>query len=196
MAKERHSNKSYGATLAALMLIPVLGCILIMPPSYMSRLLERERGWVYDIMGDTETECYQKALGAVTMDDLKSIAGLANEMGASKTKIEERVSAIWMWGTLIAYRIHIMMLWYIAGFGFLMGACCDGIMEWRIRQNQFRSQSPIRHYLGTRMTLVILIGVIVWMVLPVPMPAWIGAVLVVGSAGGIWVWLANLQKRL
>jgi hypothetical protein len=199
MAKEKQErHKSYGATLAVLMLIPLLGCVLLMPSSYVSKLLSKERSWTYDMVGNAEMKYYHEALETFSKEDITSLLGIAEEWGwgAAQETIGERVLAIWLWGTLITYRVHILMLWYIAGLGFLAGACCDGMLEWRIRQNQFRSQSPIRHYLGTRITMILLTAVLVWIIIPVPMPPWIGGIMLVGSAVGIWFWMANLQKRL
>jgi len=107
-----------------------------------------------------------------------------------------RIEATWLWMGLVVYRLHVLMGWLLSGIPLAIVAYLDGQYVREIRKFSFVAQSPIRHKLGIRVMWVVLIGLMGWLVVPVPLPAMIAPVLTVAISYSLWLWVSNLQKRL
>jgi hypothetical protein len=88
------------------------------------------------------------------------------------------------------------MGWLLPGIPFAIVAYLDGQYVREIRKFSFVAQSPIRHKLGIRVMWVVLIGLMGWLLVPVPLPAMIAPFLTVAISYSLWLWVSNLQKRL
>ena len=88
------------------------------------------------------------------------------------------------------------MGWLVPGIPLVMAAYSDGQLVREIRKYSFLARSPIRHSLGVRVLWTVLVGLAVWMIAPVPMPAMLPPLLIVAIAYALWLWVSNLQKRL
>jgi len=42
----------------------------------------------------------------------------------------------------------------------------------------------------------VLVGLAVWMIVPLPMPSLLPPLLIVAISYALWLWVSNLQKRL
>jgi len=65
-----------------------------------------------------------------------------------------------------------------------------------IRTFQFSSQSPIRHRIGVLISTVVMFGVAIWLVLPIPVPSMVAPLAIASIGWATWMWVSNLQKRI
>ena len=101
-----------------------------------------------------------------------------------------------LWGNLIAFRGYSLSMWGLLGLPLLLAASVDAFYVRQIRKTAFISQSPIRHKIGVITFRLAGIALLLWLCLPVPMPAIIPLVLVCCAAFALWMWVGHLQKRL
>ncbi len=66
----------------------------------------------------------------------------------------------------------------------------------QIRTFQFSSQSPIRHRIGVLISTVVMSGVAIWLVLPIPLPSVVAPLAIASIGWATWMWVSNLQKRI
>lgn len=87
------------------------------------------------------------------------------------------------------------MGWLLPGIPLAIAAYLDGQYVREIRKFSFVAQSPIRHKLGIRVMWLVLIGLMGWLLVPVPL-ALVAPTLTVAISYSLWLWVSNLQKRL
>jgi len=88
------------------------------------------------------------------------------------------------------------MGWLLPGIHLVMAAYSDGQFVREIRKYSVVAQSPIRHSLGVRVLWTVLVGLAVWMIVPLPMTSLLPTLLIVSISYALWMWVSNLQKRL
>lgn len=178
----------------------------LIPPAVIRTAWMAERAGVHALAGKGESVVYGR-----TVDDLQqSLAGDFRGFISDTRSIgqgpwdpagfshwaERRIVATWLWVGLIAYRLQVLMGWLLPGIPLAMAAYTDGQLVREIRKYSFVAQSPVRHSLGVRVLWIVLVGIAVWLIVPVPMPALLPPLLIVSISYALWLWVSNLQKRL
>jgi len=200
-------RETSGSTLVAVTLCVGLAATWAwIPPAAIRKAWVAERVAVYALAGSGEGAVFGR-----TLDDLQSswaadfqrVVGDAQSIGQGpwdpaglRRWAGERIVATWLWVGLVSYRLQVLMGWLLPGMPLAMAAYMDGHLVREIRKYSFVAQSPIRHSLGVRALWIVLVGLAVWMIVPVPLPALLPPLLIVAIAYALWLWVSNLQKRL
>lgn len=165
-----------------------------------------ERSQVFQLAGQGESLMFAQSMqgmqssiagdfnGYIREADGLGLGPLGNQ-GFSRW-MRERVEASWLWIGLVAYRLHVLMGWFIPGIPMAIVSYLDGHYVREIRKYSFVAQSPIRHKLGIRVLWSAILGLVGWLLVPIPLPVLIAPVLTVCLAYALWLWVSNLQKRL
>ena len=107
-----------------------------------------------------------------------------------------RVQVVWWSLGQACLRVAVLHFWW--PFALILGpaAAYDGLLRRRIRQHGFSYASPLMHSWSVRALVWILIGTLMLLVAPIPLPATgvpVGVAIVAVLVGLV---LANSQKRL
>lgn len=202
----RRDDSILSTALAIGVFIAVVATWLFIPPSIIRSAWQTERSEVYALAGPGEHLLFRQAMNGLQQSMAKDFQGFlleADAMGEGAlgnsgfsqwTRL--RIEATWLWMGLVVYRLHVLMGWLLPGIPLAIVAYLDGQYVREIRKFSFVAQSPIRHKLGIRVMWVVLIGLMGWLLVPVPLPAMIAPVLTVAISYSLWLWVSNLQKRL
>jgi hypothetical protein len=202
----RRDDSVLSTALAIGVFIAVVATWLFIPPSIIRSAWQTERAEVYALAGLGEHLLFRQAMNGLQQSMAKDFQGFlleADAMGEGALGnssfsqwTRSRIEATWLWMGLVVYRLHVLMGWLLPGIPLAIVAYLDGQYVREIRKFSFVAQSPIRHKLGIRVMWVVLIGLMGWLVVPVPLPAMIAPVLTVAISYSLWLWVSNLQKRL
>ena len=110
--------------------------------------------------------------------------------------VQDRIIVTWLWFSLITYRAYMLLLYFFALMPFVMALTMDGWGVREISMHRFSSQSPMKHRMGVTISNANLVFVVVWMVLPTPIPAVFAPAAILAMGVASWIWLSNLQKRI
>jgi hypothetical protein len=187
----------------------VLGIVVVwalIPSSAIRSAWVAERAGVYAVAGAGEGALFGRTLddleGALASDfrgllgDVRAIRQGPWDPAGFSDWLQGRVVVTWLWVGLIAYRLQVLMGWLLPGMPLTMAAYLDGQFVREIRKYAFVAQSPIRHSLAVRVLWIVLIGLVAWLIVPLPMPALLPPGLILAIAYALWLWVSNLQKRL
>lgn len=202
----RRDDSALSTALAIGVFIAVVATWLIIPSSIIRSAWQTERAEVYALAGPGEHLLFRQAMNGLQQSMAKDFQGFlleADAMGEGAlgnfsfsqwTRL--RIEATWLWMGLVIYRLHVLMGWLLPGIPLAIVAYLDGQYVREIHKFSFVAQSPIRHKLGIRVMWVVLIGLMGWLLVPVPLPAMIAPFLTVAISYSLWLWVSNLQKRL
>jgi hypothetical protein len=176
------------------------------PPAVIRNAWIAERAEVYALAGSGESAVYGRTLEDLEKSLVSDFRGFfinAQSTGQGpfgsvdfSAWARDRIVASWLWIGLVAYRLQVLMGWLLPGIPLVMAAYSDGQLVREIRKYSFVAQSPIRHSLGVRVLWTVLVGLAVWMIVPLPMPSLLPPLLIVAISYALWLWVSNLQKRL
>ena len=202
----RRDDSILSTALAIGVFIAVVATWLFIPPSVIRSAWQTERSEVYALAGPGEHLLFRQAMNGLQQSiardfreflleaDAMGEGALGNSSFSQWTRL--RIEATWLWMGLVVYRLHVLMGWLLPGIPLAIVAYLDGQYVREIRKFSFVAQSPIRHKLGIRVMWVVLIGLMGWLLVPVPLPALIAPALTVAISYSLWLWVSNLQKRL
>lgn len=202
----RRDDSMLSTALAIGVFIAVVATWLFIPPSIIRSAWQTERSEVYALAGPGEHLLFRQAMNGLQQSMAKDFQGflleadamgegaLGNSSFSQWTRL--RIEATWLWMGLVVYRLHVLMGWLLPGIPLAIVAYLDGQYVREIRKFSFVAQSPIRHKLGIRVMWVVLIGLMCWLLVPVPLPALVAPTLTVAISYSLWLWVSNLQKRL
>ncbi|SDX87615.1 DUF4400 domain-containing protein [Nitrosomonas halophila] len=108
----------------------------------------------------------------------------------------DRIYTTLLWIDVFAYRMYSLVIWGLLVFPLLLAASADGLYVREIRKTMFVSQSPLRLRVGASLFLLTSVLLFVWLFVPVPLPALSAPTMLVLMAYSLWIWMANLQKRI
>lgn len=200
-------RETRGSTLVVVTLVLGIAAVwALIPPAAIRSAWVTERAGVYAVAGAGEGVLFGRALDDLQfslagdfrgwLGDVRSIGEGPWDPAGFADWMQGRVVVTWLWVGLIAYRLQVLVGWLLPGIPLVMAAYTDGQLVREIRKYAFVAQSPIRHSLGVRVLWTVLVGLAVWMIVPVPMPAMLPPLLIVAIAYALWLWVSNLQKRL
>ena len=202
----RRDDSALSTALAIGVFIAVVATWLFIPPSIIRSAWQTERSEVYALAGPGEHLIFRQAMNGLQQSMAKEFreflleadamgeGALGNSSFSQWTLL--RIEATWLWMGLVVYRLHVLMGWLLPGIPLAIVAYLDGQYVREIRKFSFVAQSPIRHKLGIRVMWVVLIGLMCWLLVPVPLPALVAPILTVAISYSLWLWVSNLQKRL
>jgi len=202
----RRDDSALSTALAIGVFIAVVATWLFIPPSIIRSAWQTERSEVYALAGPGEHLIFRQAMNGLQQSMAKEFreflleadamgeGALGNSSFTQWTRL--RLEATWLWMGLVVFRLHVLMGWLLPGIPLAIVAYLDGQYVREIRKFSFVAQSPIRHKLGIRVMWVVLIGLMGWLLVPVPLPALVAPTLTVAISYSLWLWVSNLQKRL
>ena len=188
------------------LLLGIAAVWALIPPAVIRSAWVAERAGVYAMAGAGEAVLFGRTrddLEAALAGDFREWLGDVRAIGQGPWDpagfaewMQGRVVVTWLWVGLVAYRLQVLMAWLLPGIPLTMAAYLDGQLVREIRKHAFVAQSPMRHSLAVRALWIVLLGLVAWLVVPLPMPALLPPALVLAIAQALWLWVSNLQKRL
>jgi hypothetical protein len=149
--------------------------------------------------GGTETNEWLLSQSMPFVKDLATkLRSSAENSSASQVDawLMERIDVSLIWINLFGYRLFVAVMWLLLCMPLLTSAIIDGFYTREINKDSFISQSPIKHKMGVKLTHYLLIAVVIWLIIPLPIPSWIIPCVMSVKAITSWFWISNLQKRL
>jgi len=185
MAK-KESDSNFTGLWMVLVFMAALAAWMFMSTEYLASALSSERKFLVEMAGAPADQwVYTKMLGT-SMEQLKDVnAAIKTEKektGAPEVLskwIQERIIVTWLWGSLIMYRLNLLLLFFFILMPFTIAIAADGFYNRTIRTFRFSSQSPIKHRLGVIVLTLATSGGGIWVVLPFPIPSIIAPLVIV-----------------
>jgi len=203
MAKDQKEQGSFTALWMVLVFLVAIGTWMLITPEHLLKSLAGERAFVTQLSGQQADQWVFGKMISVSAgqvhgmsDSIKDAAASQDTPGPLKEWIRNRIVVTWLWGSLIVYRIYLLMLFWFVLMPFTIAAAIDGYSTRMIRTFRFSSQSPIRHRIGVLISTVVLFGVAIWLLLPIPLPSMVAPLAIVSIGWATWMWVSNLQKRI
>jgi len=202
MAK-KESDSNFTGLWMVLVFMAALAAWMFLSTEYLVSALSNERKFLVEMAGAPADQwVYGKMIGT-SMEQLKDVnAAIKTEKektGAPEVLskwIQERIIVTWLWGSLIMYRLNLLLLFFFILMPFTIAIAADGFYNRTIRTFRFSSQSPIRHRLGVIVLTMATAGGGIWILLPFPIPSIIAPLVIVFVGLSTWIWATNLQKRI
>lgn len=198
MAKRSEKENDGWRLVAMIGLIGFITCWGACSTEYIERVLHLEHLTMMSL-ADANTDHWLQEQAA------RVLKPVALDGAVLIDKLDGKVMDAWLgqrilvsvhWANLILYRGFSLVMWSLIGLPLVLAAAVDGFMVREIRKQSFVSQSPIRHMIGMNFTRAVMVVMTIWLVLPVPVPAILAPALAGLFALSLWLWAANLQKRL
>jgi hypothetical protein len=200
------TDNAWSTFVAGALFLVMTATWAFIPPAVIRNAWIAERAEVYALAGSGESAVYGRTLEDLEKSLVSDFRGFfidAQSTGQGpfgsvdfSAWARDRIVASWLWIGLVAYRLQVLMGWLVPGIPLVMAAYSDGQLVREIRKYSFVAQSPIRHSLGVRVLWAVLVGLAVWMIVPLPMPSLLPPLLIVSISYALWLWVSNLQKRL
>lgn len=169
-------------------------------PEYLMESLQSEREFSMRMGGaGADQWIYTQAIAESTgvIKDAASIfKGTESLPGPVRRWAQERVIVTWLWASLVTYRAYMLLLYFLVLFPFVIAITIDGWGVREISTHRFSFQSPIRHRMGVIVLSASLAFVVIWLLLPTPIPAVFAPLAIIAMGVANWIWLGNLQKRI
>jgi cell division protein FtsL len=203
MAKDSKDESTTKLWLMALALGLIFAAWAYMSTDYLMATLRGEREFAVQLSGQQADQwIYQKMIES-SLGNLKEVTQAARTEGARQDVpvafrgwIQERIIVTWLWGSLIMYRLNLLLLFWFILMPFIFAIAADGFYTRAIRTFQFSSQSPIRHRMGVVVLTLATVGAVIWVILPMPLPSIIAPLMLMAIGFSTWMWTSNLQKRI
>ncbi|MFZ1547903.1 MAG: DUF4400 domain-containing protein [Candidatus Nitrotoga sp.] len=200
MAKDQKEQGSFTALWMVLALLGAIGTWMLITPEHLLKSLTGERAFVTELSGQQADQWIFSKMISVSVSQIQGMSDAIKDTqdtpGALKEWIQNRIVVTWLWGSLIVYRVNLLMLFWFILMPFTIAVAIDGYSTRMIRTFQFSSQSPIRHRIGVLISTIVMFGVAIWLVLPIPLPSVVAPLAIVSIGWATWMWVSNLQKRI
>lgn len=139
------------------------------------------------------------AAGAEILNEriLNSKAIVEGQTGIIENVWQETPLKMSLYGTLLDYRLAIFSLLIPTLIIIFIVSIIDAIMVRKVQLYRNSFSSPLRHTIGGQVLGVNLsILTIILFFMPVSIPFWVFALIVLIKTFGWWLWLVNLPKRM
>lgn len=200
MAKDQKEQGSFTALWMVLALLVAIGTWMFITPEHLLKSLAGERAFVTELSGQQADQWIFSKMISVSVSQIQGMSDAIKDTqdtpGAFTEWIQNRIVVTWLWGSLVVYRVNLLMLFWFILMPFTIAVAIDGYSTRMIRTFQFSSQSPIRHRIGVLISTVVMFGVAIWLVLPIPLPSVVAPLAIVSIGWATWMWVSNLQKRI
>jgi len=202
MAKEKEQG-NFKALWMVLVFLAAIAAWMFMSTEYLSRALTGERAFVVQLAGGKADQWIYGKMIARSAEQLKDVTKAVRGEGARNDVpkafsnwVQERIIVTWLWGSLIMYRLYLLLLFWFILMPFTIAIAVDGFYNRSIRTFRFSSQSPIKHRLGVIVMTLATFGGAIWIVLPMPLPSVTAPLVIMAIGLSTWIWATNLQKRI
>lgn len=196
--KANTRTDGWGRTLLLIGTLVFMAAWALIPVSVLETTWQAEQQQMASWSGIATHDWLMAKVSGLTGSVNTGISRWTGVLGASAVEawLAERAYATILWLGLAVYRSQALVLWSLVGIPVILAATIDGFFVREIRKTSFVSQSPIRHKIGVMFFRWVVVAVTVWLLLPTPAPIVFipGALLFV--AASLWLWTANLQKRI
>ena len=203
MAKDQKEQGSFTALWMVLAVLVAIGTWMFITPEHLLKSLAGERTFVTQLSGQQADQWIFSKMISVSVSQIQGMSDAIKDASASKDTprplkewIQNRIVVMWLWGSLVVYRINLLMLFWFILMPFTIAVAIDGYSTRMIRTFQFSSQSPIRHRIGVIISTIVIFGVAIWLALPIPLPSVVAPLAIVSIGWATWMWVSNLQKRI
>ena len=203
MASDQKEQGGFKTLWMVLVLFAAMGAWMFISTGQLLTTLVEERSFVAQLSGrQAEQWIFSKMIDS-SSHQLGDVAKAVHIEGARQDVpavfrewILDRILVTWLWGTLILYRLNVLLLFWLILMPFTIAVAADGFYTRLIRTFRFSSQSPIRHRVGVTLSMISIFSALIWLILPVPMPTMIAPLVIIAVGWATWMWESNLQKRI
>jgi hypothetical protein len=195
--RQNRGNGATGMVMIAFLVLMLL-TLFFMPRQGMTAAWEGERNMMRALASERFDEWILMEAGRL-MDGSGDVATSAIESAQASGlghMAADRVYVAFLWLNLIVYRVMSLMLWTLVVAPFVLAASADGYYTREIRKDSFVAQSPIRHKMGAWMMQATTLAITGWLFIPFAVPPVVAPGLLAALGAAIWLWIANLQKRI
>lgn len=198
MSNPTRKQGSWTGFLAVVLLVGLILLWGFIPPEVVESSWRAEQMQLTTLNWEASHRWIMRQAGPMLVNLTNETEKLAKGLG--NTPFEQwlagRLYVSLLWGSLIIYRFQLLLMWGLFGIPLVLAAVVDGFSKREIRKHSFVSQSPIKHRIGVYGFRGQGVGVVFWLIIPMPMPALLCPAVYVGLALSLWMWGGNLQKRL
>lgn len=193
----RRSNPWVNFFITALVLA-LLTTILLLPEQVIRQTAEVEREQMILWTGKSASEW----VGIHSKEFIEDLPDKASEITSLdinqtfKDWMVDRIYVSLIWYDVFVYRMFSAVVWFLVIFPLFMAASIDGYYLREIRKSMFTSQSPLKLRIGSLFSVLSMAGIIVWLLIPIPIPVITAPMLIIVLVFSCWIWTANLQKRI
>ncbi|SCZ85022.1 conserved membrane hypothetical protein [Nitrosomonas mobilis] len=142
--------------------------------------------WIYGKSSAMALEFSREVVKATSIEMTRELKGW----------VVDRIYTTILWSDIIFYRMYSLALWFLIAFPVLMAASTDGVLMREIRKNMFISQSPLRLSIGANLFLLSSVLLLLWLFIPFLLPAISAPGMILMMGFSLWMWMANIQKRI
>lgn len=180
------------------LILALLTTILLLPEQVIHQTAEIEREQMLLWSGKSASEW----VGIHSKEFIEDLSDKASEITsldinqAFKDWMIDRIYASLLWYDIFVYRMFSAVVWFLVIFPLFMAASIDGYYLREIRKSMFTSQSPLKLRIGSLFSVLSMAGIIMWLLIPIPIPVLTVPFLIILMAFSCWIWTANLQKRI
>jgi hypothetical protein len=198
MAKEEKKKGEWGTFFAVILFVGIIVAWALIPSKALEATWQAEQGQMTAMAGATANrwillKSADMMLGTASAAE-KTVAGFS--VSPFEKWLTDRIYAGLLWANIIIYRTQALLMWGLIGIPLILAASVDGFYVREIRKTAFTSQSPIRHKIGVHAFKAVSFVMVAWLCLPMPTPIILAPAVVCFIAASLWLWVANLQKRL
>lgn len=188
----------WGRTLLLIGTLVFMAAWALIPASVLEATWQAEQQQMASWSGSSTHDWIMAKVSVLTGSVTTGITKWTEVLGASAVEawLAERAYATILWLGLAVYRSQALVLWSLVGIPVILAATIDGFFVREIRKTSFVSQSPIRHKIGVMFFRWVVVAVTVWLLLPTPAPIFFIPAAILFVAASLWLWTANLQKRI
>jgi len=178
--------------------LALLTTILLLPEQVIRQTAEVEREQMILWTGKSASEW----VGIHSKEFIEDLSDKASEITSLdinqtfKDWMVDRIYVSLIWYDVFVYRMFSAVVWFLVIFPLFMAASIDGYYLREIRKSMFTSQSPLKLRIGSLFSVLSMAGIIVWLLIPIPIPVITAPMLIIVLVFSCWIWTANLQKRI
>lgn len=180
------------------LVLALLTTILLLPEQVIRQTAEVEREQMILWTGKSASEW----VGIHSKEFIEDLSDKASEITSLdinqtfKDWMIDRIYVSLIWYDVFVYRMFSAVVWFLVIFPLFMAASIDGYYLREIRKSMFTSQSPLKLRIGSLFSVLSMAGIIVWLLIPIPIPVITAPMLIIVLVFSCWIWTANLQKRI
>lgn len=180
------------------LVLALLTTILLLPEQVIRQTAEVEREQMILWTGKSASEW----VGIHSKEFIEDLPDKASEITSLdinqtfKDWMIDRIYVSLIWYDVFVYRMFSAVVWFLVIFPLFMAASIDGYYLREIRKSMFTSQSPLKLRIGSLFSVLSMAGIIVWLLIPIPIPVITAPMLIIVLVFSCWIWTANLQKRI
>lgn len=196
---DTYRRNPWSTILAIFLLIGLMATWIWLPRQVIEQTRAVERNQMVHWAGDLANQWIASKSSHVMVDFSREAKKTADWLDGNReidSWVLDRIYTTLLWSDVFAYRLYSLAIWGLLTFPLLMAASMDGLYAREIRKTMFVSQSPLRLRMGAFLFLMTSVLLFAWLFIPIPLPVLTAPILLTLMAYSLWMWMANLQKRI